>query len=141
MDALRTQSFVRSFLSNLQLSRCQATHPRRAPVDARKFIRSLLRLAEALAFQRAWRIQPEDLRILEVPDRSDASRYHRRRVKKKNKRTREQLPLLVSSALEAEAVAKLAEQERRRVAVARADHRDRAAVLALADRERQSIWL
>ena len=52
-------------------------------MDARKFIRSLLRLAEALAFQRAWRIQPEDLRILEVPDRSDASRYHRRRVKKK----------------------------------------------------------
>ncbi len=99
-------------------------------MDAREYVRLILRLAEVLAFLLAisTRMPPGDLRILEVPARSDASRYHRRCVKKKNKRTREQW-LLVSSELDAD-------QERQRVAAARADHRDRAAVFALADRER-----
>jgi hypothetical protein len=78
---------------------------------------------------------PVDLRILDVPDRSVASHFHRDRIKKKNKRARAQL-LLVSSVLEASAVAELVDQERRRIAAARADTADRAAVLALADHER-----
>ncbi len=50
-------------------------------------------------------------------------------------RTRAQL-LLVSSELEADAVAELADRERSRIAAARAASDDRAAALALADRER-----
>jgi hypothetical protein len=78
---------------------------------------------------------PRDLRILEVPDRSVSSHFHRDRIKKKNKRARAQL-LLVSSELDATVVAELADQERRKVAAARAASDDRAAVLALADHER-----
>jgi hypothetical protein len=81
------------------------------------------------------RMSPVDLRILEVPDISVASHFHRNRIKKKNKRARAQL-LLVSSVLDADAVAELVDQERRRVAAARAAPADRAAVLALADHER-----
>ncbi len=78
---------------------------------------------------------PVDLRILEVPDISVASHFHRDRIKRKNKRARAQL-LLVSSELNAAAVAELADQDRRRVVAARAASDDRAAVLALADHER-----
>jgi hypothetical protein len=81
------------------------------------------------------RMPPVDLRILEVPDISVASHFHRNRIKKKNKRARAQL-LLVSSVLDADAVAELVDQERRRVAAARAASGDRAAALALADHER-----
>ncbi len=78
---------------------------------------------------------PADLRLLELPDKSAASRYQRNRIKKKNRRTQAQL-LLVSSVLEADAVAELADRERSRIAAARVASDDRAAVLALADRER-----
>ena len=78
---------------------------------------------------------PADLRLLELPDKSAATRYQRNRIKRKNRRTQAQL-LLVSSVLEADAVAELADRERSRTVAARAASDDRAAVLALADRER-----
>jgi hypothetical protein len=78
---------------------------------------------------------PVDLRILDIPDISVASRHSRRRIKKKNKLVRTQL-LLVSSVLDTAAVSELVDQERRRVAAARAASDESAAVLALADHER-----
>jgi hypothetical protein len=89
----------------------------------------------ASAFITAQCMPLADLRILDLPDKSSASRHHRNRIKRKNRRTRAQL-LLVSSELEAAAVAELADRERSRFAAARLASDDRAAVLSLADRER-----
>ncbi len=80
-------------------------------------------------------MQNEDLKIREVPARTAASRSSWRRANQQTRRTQNQL-LLVSSALDAAAVAELADKERQRATAARAEHRERAAVLALADRER-----
>jgi hypothetical protein len=65
----------------------------------------------------------------------DLSRNSRRHAHKKAKREREQL-LLVSSELDAVAVAELAAQERQRVIADRDARRDQASALACADRVR-----
>ncbi len=79
-------------------------------IPAAWFLYRLAGHAASLAFSCAFAyitakcMPPADLRILDLPDKSSASRHHRNRIKKKNKRTRAQL-LLVSSELEAAAVA------------------------------------